>query len=55
MELAAQRQEAARDELSRRLDAKQRRVSAMEGERAAMMRALEDMRRDIRQQEDALK
>ncbi len=55
IELAAQRQAVARDELSRKLEAKQQRVAAMEAERGGMLRALEDMRRDIRQQEDTLK
>lgn len=54
-ELAAQREEERRQQLTSRLAAKQRRVAAMEEEKAAMLRALEEVRREIRQQEDGLK
>lgn len=55
MELAAQLEEERRQQLTNRLAAKHARVAAMEEEKAQMLRALAEVRREIRQQEEALK
>ena len=55
IELAAQREEERRAALTSRLSAKQERVAAMEAERAAMLRGLEAVRREIQAQEAHLK
>ncbi|PSC72181.1 hypothetical protein C2E20_4488 [Micractinium conductrix] len=54
-ELAAQREEERRQQLTWRLATKEARVAGMEAERAAMLQALEDVRQDIRRQEDSLR
>lgn len=55
IELATQREEERRAALTSRLCAKQERVAAMEAERAAMLKGLEVVRREIQAQEAHLK